>query len=76
VKLPDDLSEEFEDITIDDMALRAKYANFSAIINAEQKALVARSKALWDEVMATLKLQGKWRYANGRVYPVDEPEAK
>ena len=76
VRLPDDLCEEFEDLATDDMTLRAKYVNFCTVIHAEQKAIVARSRMLWEEVMSTLRLKGKWRYKDGKVYPVDEPRAK
>lgn len=76
IAVSDELREEFEDLATDDMTLRAKFANFSQAIQAEQRALLVRSKEIWAEVLFTMKLEGKWRYENGKVYPVDETTTK
>jgi hypothetical protein len=71
IKVPSDLVEKFEALGADDAATRAKYANFAAAIHAEQREIMARSKALWAEVMERLGLEGEFRYDNGRLYPLN-----
>ena len=76
IRVSEELREEFEDLAVEDATLRAKYINFCAVIHGEQKQLAARAKEVWAEALFTMQLQGKWRYDNGMVYPVDEDGSK
>jgi len=76
IKISDDLREQFDDLTVDDVTLRAKYINFCHAIHEEQREIVIRSRAVWAQAKLTLGLQGNWRYEDGRVYPVDETATK
>jgi hypothetical protein len=76
IEVSDDLKEEFEDLMAESATIQAKYLCFCSAIHEEQKKLAVRAKEVWAEAMFTMKLEGKWRYDEGRVYPIDEPENK
>jgi hypothetical protein len=76
IELSEDLKEEFEDLMAESATLQAKYISFCNAIHEEQKKVAIRAKEVWAEVMFTMGLEGKWRYEDGRVYPVDEPEQR
>lgn len=76
IAVSDDLKEEFEDLMAESATLQAKYISFCSAIHEEQKRVAVRAKEVWAEAMFTMKLEGKWRYEDGRVYPMDEPETK
>jgi hypothetical protein len=76
IEVTSDLKEEFEDLLADSATLQAKYISFCSAIHEEQKKVAIRAKEVWAEAMFTMGLEGKWRYEDGRVYPVDEPERK
>lgn len=76
LEVSEDLKEEFEDLMAESATLQAKYISFCSAIHEEQKKLAVRAKAVWAEAMFTMKLEGKWRYDEGRVYPIDEVETK
>jgi hypothetical protein len=74
IQVSDDIREEFEDMMVESATLQAKYLSFCSAIHEEQKRVAVRAKEIWAEVMFTMRLEGKWRYEDGKVYPVDEPE--
>jgi hypothetical protein len=74
--LKKELRDRFEELNTDSVTLQAKYNNFCAAIDGEQRALNVKAKNLWTEVIDDFGLQGEWRYNNGTLYPVDEPGTK
>jgi hypothetical protein len=76
IEVSEDLKEEFEDLMADSATLQAKYISFCSAIHEEQKKVAVRAKEVWAEAMFTMNLEGKWRYEDGKVYPVDEPATK
>jgi hypothetical protein len=72
VRLPENLRNRFEDLSADNEALKAKYANFCQAIHDEQKMLTIVAKDLWTQTIFELGLEGEWRYENGMVYPKEQ----
>lgn len=68
--IEDHHAQLFDELSLDAATIQSKYAAFLSAIHDEQRALKARSAALWHDVMRHYKLDGNWRYEDGKLHPV------
>lgn len=74
LKISDEHAALFESLNAENQALKGVVRDALQHAHAVSTDIVLRGKALWEEMRSTYGIEGEWRYENGKLVPVPQPQ--
>jgi len=69
IKVTEAEKATFEELALEEQALKSEFANFLDYIVEKRKDLLTRSKQNWDQIKEAKGLEGELRYVDGWLEP-------